>query len=92
MNPISIRNAAITTARDILDDPDRYVVLDTETSGVGALAEILELAILSPTRETLFHQYFQPKQAISPPCSGGSRALCRLARTERGDRLGGRPR
>lgn len=66
MNPISIRNAAITTARDILDDPDRYVVLDTETSGVGALAEILELAILSPTRETLFHQYFQPKQAISP--------------------------
>jgi DNA polymerase III epsilon subunit-like protein len=66
MNPISIRNAAITTARDILDDPDGYVVLDTETSGVGALAEILELAILSPIGETLFHQYFQPKQAISP--------------------------
>jgi len=66
MNPISIRNAAIIIARDIFDDPDGYVVLDTETSGVGSLAEILELAILSPTGETLFHQYFQPKHAISP--------------------------
>jgi len=66
ITPTSLRNAAITTAQDILADPDRYVILDTETSGIGKQAEILELAILSPSKETLFHQYFKPQLAISP--------------------------
>lgn len=66
MTPIAIRNDAIRTAKEILENPEQYAILDTETSGLGKTAEILEIAIIAPTGATLCNYFLDPVNAISP--------------------------
>ncbi|MFG6094041.1 3'-5' exonuclease [Leptothoe sp. ISB3NOV94-8A] len=66
MTPIAARNNAIQTAQAILANPDRYVILDTETSGLGKTAEILEIAIIDPVGATLCNYFLDPVHAIAP--------------------------
>lgn len=64
--PIASRNRAILKAREILANPDKYVAIDTETTGVGALAEVIELSAVSLHKEPMLELYFMPSGEISP--------------------------
>ena len=57
---------AIQQARDILANPDRYCLLDTETSALGKSAEVLQISILSLTDEVLLNRYCLPVGEIEP--------------------------
>ena len=60
------RNRAIARARVLLDrDP---VVIDTETTGVGPVAEVCEIAIVGRTGETMVDMLVRPGRPIP---SGG---------------------
>jgi len=64
MNTQAARSKAITTARDLKDrDP---VFLDTETTGIGPRAEIVEIAILSSEGNTLLNTLVKPVNPIPP--------------------------
>jgi len=47
-----------------IDNPDKYVILDTETTGLGNDAEIVELGILSVTGEILYDGLIKPTKRI----------------------------
>lgn len=55
-------------ARAHLDDP-RTVILDTETTGLGSDAEIVEIAILTPQGDVLLDTLVQPTRPIPPEAS-----------------------
>ncbi len=57
------RNAAINWAKSILDSPDDYYILDTETTGLES-PEIIELGIINLNGKTIVNQRFNPKTKI----------------------------
>ena len=63
-NPMT-RDSAISAAKNILANPDKYFLWDTETSGVTGQSEILEMAMVSLSGDVLFHDYFMPSGDIS---------------------------
>jgi DNA polymerase III epsilon subunit-like protein len=64
LNPSSTQLLAIRQAREILSrDP---LVLDTETTGLGPSAEIVEIAILDQNGQVVFESLVRPKRPIPP--------------------------
>ena len=62
------RNRAIARARVLLDrDP---VVIDTETTGVGPVAEVCEIAIVGRTGETVVDTLVRPGRPIPSEATG----------------------
>lgn len=57
------KNIAIAKARSLLSDG--CIVLDLETSGVGKDAEILQIGIISHTKELICNYYVKPQRGIS---------------------------
>ena len=46
-------------------DLNKTICFDTETTGLGKDAEILQLAIINGVGDTLFNEYIKPKRQIS---------------------------
>jgi DNA polymerase III subunit epsilon len=61
------RLAAIQWARRLLAAPDAWVVLDTETTGLGITDEIIQIAILAPGGAVLFDSLVKPLGRTSIP-------------------------
>jgi DNA polymerase III subunit epsilon len=55
-------------ARSLLKRSD-WVILDTETTGLGPRDEIIQIAILSPEDQVLLETLIRPSQPISPTAS-----------------------
>lgn len=55
--------SSIKTARDLVNNG--FLVLDVETTGLAKDAEIVEIAVLDPTGETIFHTLIKPLNPIS---------------------------
>lgn len=53
-------------AQRILAADDRWMILDTETTGFGAAAEIIEVAAVTPRGETLINCLIQPGRRLPP--------------------------
>ena len=45
---------------------DKFLIMDTETTGLGDDDEIIELAILNQDGEKLYHNYFYPSKEVEP--------------------------
>ena len=45
--------------------PDEFVVLDTETTGLGQDDEVVEIAILDSNANELYHSFFEPKAEVN---------------------------
>ncbi len=61
------RRRSIKWAQDILASPQRYVILDTETTGLGKTAEVIQIALLDPTGRVLFDTFVRPLKRKSIP-------------------------
>lgn len=66
MSKITERNHAILKAREIFRDLDRYIIVDTETSGLGDRAEVLEICAMSLEGDVVLEYFFMPTGVISP--------------------------
>ena len=66
LSTITQRNHAILKAQEILANPDKYIILDTETSGLGNRAEVIEICAMSLQGEVIFENLFMPTGIISP--------------------------
>ena len=66
MSKITERNNAILKSREILNNKDNYIIVDTETSGIGNHAEVLEICAISLNGEVLIESFFKPKGTIAP--------------------------
>ena len=58
---------AIKQARHILASPQKYLLIDVETTGVLEHDEVIQLAIINLKGETLLNSYFIPSVPISKP-------------------------
>ena len=67
LNSNQPRALAVKTARDIIEK--KPVFVDTETTGLGKDAEIIELAIVSADGEVLMNQLFRPQGGIPKEAS-----------------------
>ena len=47
-----------------LNLPDDFVVLDTETTGLGRDDEVVELSVLDSDANELYHSFFQPEKSM----------------------------
>jgi len=59
------RRAARRWAVD-LSSSDDWMLLDTETTGTGAAAEVIQVAVLHPSGTTLFEACARPEGAVPP--------------------------
>jgi DNA polymerase-3 subunit epsilon len=60
------RKAARLWAKELLSQPDTWVILDTETTGLDIyFDEIVQIALLAPDGQTLFESYVKPSKPIS---------------------------
>jgi DNA polymerase III subunit epsilon len=59
------KNAAILWAREIISNPNKYYILDTETTGLDH-PEVIELAIIDIQGSMVINQRFRPKAWIEP--------------------------
>ena len=66
LSEVTKKNHAILKAQEILSNPDRYIIVDTETSGLGNRAEVLEICAMSLQGEVIFEYFFMPVGIISP--------------------------
>lgn len=66
MSKVSERNNAIKQAKEIFKNKDKYIIVDTETSGIGNCAEVLEMCAISLDGEVLIEYFFNPKGIIAP--------------------------
>ncbi|WP_319420492.1 3'-5' exonuclease [Pleurocapsa sp. FMAR1] len=64
-NTTLTKKDAILKSREILANPQKYVLIDVETTGLTAQDEILQLAILNLSGDTIFNAYFLPNTNIS---------------------------
>lgn len=62
---VGCREQACRWARQVLDDPDA-VILDTETTGLGPDAEVVEIALLDCRGGTLLDTLVRPTSPIPP--------------------------
>ena len=62
------RRAAIDWARRMMKNKSRYVILDTETTGLNKRDEIIQLAVMDLEGATLFNENIRPtkKKRIHP--------------------------
>ena len=66
------KNAELTfTTSDLekgewLVRPENYIMLDTETTGLNAYDEIIQLALVNLKGEVIYQQYFKPSVPSSP--------------------------
>lgn len=58
------QQAAVTWAQDLLKR-DNWCILDTETTGLGSWDEIVEIALIDSTGQTLLNQKIKPTCPIS---------------------------
>lgn len=58
-------SAALARIRDVVPT-DRFVVLDTETTGIDYGAEIVQIGIIDPRGETLIDTLVRPTRSIPP--------------------------
>lgn len=63
----SDRSKAIQLARDILAQPEKFAILDTETTGLGPDDEIIQIAILDPTGRILLNTLVMPTKRKRVP-------------------------
>jgi len=56
----SDQRAAIDWARRVLSGKKRYVILDTETTGLDTSDEIVQLAVIDPNGNVLFNENIKP--------------------------------
>lgn len=61
---VNPRELAIRRAREIIDAKPIYI--DTETTGLGKDAEIIELAVVDDDGQVLLNQLFRPQLPIPP--------------------------
>lgn len=61
------RNDAINFARDILENKNNYLILDTETTGLGEKDVIIQLAIIDLDGNTLIDTFVKPTKRKSVP-------------------------
>ena len=54
------RRAAIDWARRVMQNKSRYVILDTETTGLNKTDEIVQLAVIDLDGNTLFNENIRP--------------------------------
>ena len=52
--------------KEWVDNPDKYVVLDTETTGFAKHDEVIQLSIVGMSNEILFNSYFKPTVESHP--------------------------
>jgi DNA polymerase-3 subunit epsilon len=45
--------------------PDEFVVVDTETTGLGQNDEVVELSVLDSNANELYHSFFEPKVEVN---------------------------
>src|SRR5215212_4271960 len=64
------RVAAVEWARDLMVSGD-FVVFDSETTGLSSPVDFVEIAVVSPTGETLVDSLLKPSWRIEP----GARAV-----------------
>jgi DNA polymerase III subunit epsilon len=62
------RNDAILWAKSILNSPDEYYILDTETTGLAG-PEIIELGIIDLDGNEIMNQRFSPKTQVTEGAS-----------------------
>lgn len=62
--PVSSRQAAIRKAREL--QAFQPLFLDTETTGLGAVDEIVEIAIVDSAGSVLFESFIKPTRPIPP--------------------------
>ncbi len=60
------RQEAIDWAKDLLANPFNWVILDTETTGLGDDAEIVQIAVLKPATGKEYQTYVKPQNPIPP--------------------------
>jgi DNA polymerase III subunit epsilon len=53
---------AIDWARAVLDQPDRYVILDTETTGLTDYDEVIQIGVIDPHGSVLLDRLIKPAQ------------------------------
>lgn len=58
---INKKNEAVLWAKEVLDNSDKYVILDSETTGLGTNDVVIELAIIDLNGNVLFNSRFKPK-------------------------------
>ena len=61
------RQRAAEWARSILATPDDWAILDSETTGLGATDEIIQLAIIDLLGTARFDSLIRPSQRDSVP-------------------------
>jgi DNA polymerase-3 subunit epsilon len=57
--------AAANRAREILADPN-WLILDTETTGLGATDQVIQICLLTPTGRTILDTLIQPTVPTDP--------------------------
>jgi len=55
---------AVEWARKLMVDPSSWVILDTETTGLGVTAEIVQVAVFYPANQSFFQTLVKPTQEI----------------------------
>ena len=63
------RNNSITWSRRFIEDKDSYVILDTETTGLGNTDVILQIAIIDMEGNVLFDSLIRPSKKKRIPAS-----------------------
>lgn len=62
----SARDGAILWARDLINNPDTWVILDTETTGLSGGDEVIQVAVINPSGERLIDEMVKPQVEIDP--------------------------
>lgn len=61
------KQEAINWAKTVLESPDRYVILDTETTGLDASDEVLQIGVIDPQGGVLLDKLIRPTRRTSIP-------------------------
>lgn len=66
LSKVTKRNHAILKAQEILGNSDKYIIVDTETSGLGDNAEVLEICAMNLQGEIVLECFLMPTGIILP--------------------------
>ena len=61
-NLINVRDKAILWARNVFENKDKYVILNTETSGLSRNDVVLDLALIDVDGNELFNSRIKPSK------------------------------
>lgn len=65
-NPKHLQES-IDWAKSVLDQPDRYVILDTETTGLGTYDEVIQIGVIDPLGSVLLDRLIKPARNTHIP-------------------------